>query len=189
MYGGLKTKTCNVCNTEISVNNHTRHQLSCNGTITKKVRGVDFDPNWGYKDGSRAAWNKGKRSKPDNRSAEFIGKVGGYRPNAGRSKKFKVKDSLGNDTTLQSTYELECSEILNLLSIRWIRPKALKYDNKNYFADFYLLDYDVYLDPKNNYKAKQDKEKIEKVIEQNGVKVFVLLKEQLNNEYILSVIR
>jgi hypothetical protein len=109
---------------------------------------------------------------------------GGYRENAGRSKKFRVLDSYGKETVLQSTYELKCSEILNELGIEWIRPKALKYDNKNYFADFYLPKIDMYLDPKNSYKARLDLEKINKVIEQNNVKVVILLEEHLTLEHI-----
>jgi hypothetical protein len=114
---------------------------------------------------------------------------GGYRENAGRSKKFKVFDSFGNPTTLQSSYELECSVILDKMGIKWNRPKALKYGNRNYFADFYLPEYDVYLDPKNNYKAKLDAEKIASVIAENGVKLFVLLKEQITEDYINLIIQ
>ena len=124
------------------------------------------------------------RSKPDTRNPEYIGKIGGYRPNAGRSKKFRVKDSYDNEVVLQSTFELRCSEILNSLGIKWIRPKAIKYDGRNYFADFYLPEQNIWLDPKNNYKAKQDQEKIDRVIQQNNVKLFVLLEHQLTEEYI-----
>ena len=109
---------------------------------------------------------------------------GGYRENAGHSKKFKVIDSFGKEVTLQSTYELTCSQILNTLGIKWIRPKSLKYDERHYFADFYLPDFDVWLDPKNDHKAKGDEEKIRKVIEQNKIKLFVLLKHHLTEEYI-----
>ena len=113
--------------------------------------------------------------------------LGGYVSNAGISKKYRVVDSFGKETVLQSSYELECSLILNEMGIRWIRPKSLKYDNKNYFADFYLPDFNIYLDPKNDYKAKLDKEKISKVIEQNNVRVFILLKEQITKEYINNI--
>ena len=58
---------------------------------------------------------------------ERCSKGGGYRENAGRSKKFKVKDSFGKTVTLQSSYELKCSEILNELNIKWIRPNYLNY--------------------------------------------------------------
>lgn len=182
-------KCCNVCSKYITPNNIERHERSCKGIIPKKIRGIDFDPNRGYKAGTRTAWNKGIKSKQDLRDPEYIGKIGGYRANAGRSKKFKVVDSFGSSTTLQSTYELKCKEILDQIGILWVRPKALKYDNRNYFADFYLPEYDIWLDPKNDYKAKQDEEKIRKVIKQNNVNLYVLRYDQINVEYITSLTR
>ena len=113
---------------------------------------------------------------------------GGYRENAGRSKKFRVMDSYGKETVLQSSYELKCSEILNELGVKWIRPKALKYNGKNYYADFYLTEYGIYLDPKNSYKATLDYEKINAVQEQNNVKVYILLEEHLTTEYITGIL-
>lgn len=50
---------CPKCERDISTNNFERHFSACGGKIIKKVRGVDFDPNIGFKDGSRQAWNKG----------------------------------------------------------------------------------------------------------------------------------
>ena len=127
-----------------------------------------------------ALWSSEKKSEV----AKALG-LGGYRENAGISKKYKVFDSFGNATTLQSSYELKCSEILNELNITWIRPKCLRYNNnKRYFPDFYLVDYDIYLDPKNDYKAKQDEIKIKCVVEQNNVKLFVLKKIHISKEYI-----
>lgn len=178
------TQHCDRCSREITQNNFARHSAVCKGAKAKKIRGLDFDPNSGYKDGTRVAWNKGIRSKPDLRNPEFIGKLGGYRPNAGRSKKFHVTDSFGTAVCLQSTFELKCSEILDELGIRWIRPKSLIYDNRRYFPDFYLVDYDIFLDPKNDYLAKIDQVKIDKVIEQNNVKVYILTEEKINDEYI-----
>jgi len=117
-------------------------------------------------------------------------KTGGYRENAGRSKKFRVNDSFGNEVVLQSSYELMCSEILNSLNIDWIRPKHLKWDNgkRKYFADFYLPVYDIYLDPKNNYKAKLDEEKINSVINENSVRVYIISEKQLTKEHITTLV-
>lgn len=130
-----------------------------------------------------ATWSKSKRSEV----AKSNG-FGGYRSNAGRSQKYNVLDSFGNKVTLQSSYELLCSEILDRLRIIWIRPKALKYNGKRYFPDFYLPDYDLYLDPKNDYLAKLDEQKIACVREQNSVKVIILTKELLNEEYIQNLV-
>ena len=210
------TTLCSICNKYISNNNIQKHALTCNGTKIKKIRGVDYDPNWGYAAGTRKSWNTGLTAETDIRVAKNAiaisksveGKqptgcfgwtkdqrsknakeknFGGYRQNAGRSKKYKVIDSFGKETCLQSSYEMKCADILQSLSIKWNRPGSLKYNNRNYFADFYLPEYDIYLDPKNSYKARLDKEKIDAVIQQNNVKVFVLLKEQITEEYISSI--
>ena len=165
---GRKTKTCTNCGSDISLSNYDKHFLSkkclsgskqvkspslsciyCNETFTTPTgRGVheiqcELNPERRILNLGNVAWNRGNRSKPDERNPEYVGKIGGYRANAGRSKKFKVIDSYGKHTILQSTYELKCSELLNELNIKWLRPKSLKYDNKNYFADFYLPDYEI----------------------------------------------
>lgn len=111
-------------------------------------------------------------------------KFGGYRANAGHSKKFKVVDSFGKQVTLQSSYEMLCSEILNKLQIKWVRPSYLLYNNRKYYADFYLVDFDIYLDPKNDFKAKLDQEKIDAVTQQNNVNIFVLTQDKINEGFI-----
>lgn len=113
----------------------------------------------------------------------------GYRERAGRSKKFITVDSFGDRVCLQSSYEMECANVLNALSIEWIRPKALRYDGKRYFADFYLPEYQIFLDPKNDYKAKVDEQKIRSVIDQNDVLLFVLLKHQITEDYIANLVQ
>ena len=137
---------CTTCNKFITNNNFKKHFSSCQGIKIKKIRGIDYDPNFGYTNKSRTAWNKGLTADTDERVAAHAksqeGKLvtgcfamskdersalakeynfGGYRENAGRSKKFKTIDSFGNDVCLQSSYELLCSEILNRLDIKWVR--------------------------------------------------------------------
>lgn len=113
---------------------------------------------------------------------------GGYRENAGRSQKFRVEDSFGDEVVLQSSYELRTSIILNELGIKWVRPKHLKYNGRKYFPDFYLPDLDIYLDPKNDFKAIQDREKINAVIEQNSVIVHILSNDQINKSDIHALL-
>jgi len=199
--------SCIKCKQETTTSQLSRsHGEKCPGIKTQ----VQFPGNFG-----RTAWNKGLTAEADTRvsvMAKSISKtatsnpryltdeqkahlsviakdkgLGGYQPNAGRSKKFHVLDSFGKEVCLQSTFELKCSVLLNELGIQWIRPPALKYDGRNYFADFYLPEYDLYLDPKNSYKAKLDTTKIEKVKEQNTVRVIVLLEHELTHEFIKSL--
>ena len=193
---------CKFCNKECkNKNSLTNHQRLCPKNPDRNYVSRTLGKN------GHVAWNKGLTKETSESLAKASatmkllghggwskkassngGKAGGgYRENAGRSKKFRVLDSFGKEVCLQSSFELKCSELLNELQIAWIRPSALKYDNKNYFADFYLPEFDLYLDPKNNYKAKLDQTKIDKVKEQNNVKVFILLEEQLTVEYIKSL--
>ena len=193
---------CKFCNKECkNKNSLTNHQRLCPKNSDRKYVSHTLGEN------GHIAWNKGLTKETNSSLAQLSathkqlglggwskkassngGKAGGgYRENAGRSKKFKVPDSFGTVVCLQSTYELRCSDILNELGIKWVRPKALKYDGKNYFADFYLPEHDLYLDPKNNYKAKLDQTKIDKVKEQNSISVFILLEEHLTHEYIKSL--
>lgn len=68
--------------------------------------------------------------------------------------------------TLDSSWELELAKRLDDLNIKWNRPDPLKWKDSNslehnYFPDFYLIDYNLYLDPKNPGAYKVQKEKID----------------------------
>lgn len=89
---------------------------------------------------------------------------------------------------LESSWEYEIAKNLDSNQIKWIRPKYLSYDDKKYFPDFYLVDYNVFLDPKNPYLQMVDKDKIEKVEIQNSVRVLVLSKSQLTWDIINTLI-
>lgn len=101
-------------------------------------------------------------------------------------------DSFGNTCRLESKLEATVADILDSNNIKWIRPKYLKLsDNKRYEPDFYLVDYDVYIDPKGlwckNQKSNQSGtgkkiidaqtkqlEKIKRCREELGVKIVIL---------------
>lgn len=95
---------------------------------------------------------------------------------------------------LQSSYELTLAKSLDENNIKWIRPNFISYfhelDNKQrkYFPDFYLIDYDVYLDPKNDFLINFHKNKIQYVIDQNKIKLIVLTKNQLNWDSVRQLI-
>ncbi len=59
---------------------------------------------------------------------------------------------------------------------------------RKYFADFYLEDYDVYLDPKNDFLIPGDTIKINMVSEQTGKKIIILDKNQLSWDSIKIVL-
>lgn len=103
--------------------------------------------------------------------------------------------------TLGSTYELKVAQSLDENDIKWDTCKKFYYIGpdkrvRSYTPDIYLIDYDVYLDPKNDFLIKNinpslgfsDLEKIKLVEEQNKIRVIVLNKEQLCWDFIKSIL-
>lgn len=104
---------------------------------------------------------------------------------------------------LDSSYELLVAQELREHNIKFdIHPKGLNYigdDGKirTYFPDFYLKDYDVYLDPKNDFLLSEQykyhnlttKEKIMRVQDYNNISVIVLDKHSLTFDKIMECIK
>lgn len=216
-------KSCVKCSKDFRANVFARHSAACNGPKIKKIRGIDFDPNSGYKNGTRVGWNKGltKETSSSVKSAsdtmsqgyadgriklsgfaadatyfgssahkEASSKGGGYREKSGRSHKSYVTDSFDRTVCLQSSFELELSKILDSRNLRWKREGCFIYDSKRYFPDFYLVDFDVYLDVKNPYLITVDAEKIQKVKSQNPslqLYVFILQDAEKTLDSIIQI--
>jgi hypothetical protein len=105
----------------------------------------------------------------------------------------QVKDSYGNIARLESSYESKFANILNMLSLKWIRPKPLFWVDENqnkhkYFPDFYLPEHNIYFDPKNDYLIKVDNDKISRVSMQNNIKLFVVSFENINKNYVTAIV-
>jgi hypothetical protein len=101
--------------------------------------------------------------------------LGGYRPHPNRGQYYK-------GIWFDSKYETKVAMSLDEHNIRWTRPKEgfVWNDSGNrYYPDFHLTDYDVFLDPKNDYLITKDKMKIEEAEKRNNIKVFVLDKDNL----------
>lgn len=73
----------------------------------------------------------------------------------------------GTPVLLDSSWEEALAKRLDSLGVKWIRPatpikwKDVYDKNHNYFPDFYLPDFDIFLDPKNPYAVKVQQEKLE----------------------------
>jgi hypothetical protein len=117
-------------------------------------------------------------------------------PNCGGQKhthRSKIANIKGEIFVSESSYEVKISEILNELNIHWIRPNYFWYQDekgnkRRYYPDFYLPEYDMYLDPKNNYLIKTDIDKINRTALQNNVKIVVLGERYLTKEFIESLV-
>jgi predicted nucleic acid-binding Zn ribbon protein len=93
---------------------------------------------------------------------------------------------------LESSWEFKVAEDLDKHNISWTRPKYIRYMlddvKKMYYPDFYLVDYDCYLDPKNSYVRILDQQKLKAVVEQNNIKLILLDKDELSWDIIKSLI-
>lgn len=99
---------------------------------------------------------------------------------------------LYNGVKLDSSFEVIVAKSLDRNNIKWERPPRFEYyteDGKlhNYTPDFYLPEFDVYLDPKNDFLLHnvnpklgyKDTDKIKLVEKQNGIRVIILDKDNL----------
>ena len=98
----------------------------------------------------------------------------------------------GTIVNLDSSYERILAKILDEHKIKWIRPKPLIWIDKeniqhHYFPDFYLEDFDIYFDPKNEYCFKVQKEKID-YVKSHYLNCYFLTKIQLTWEYIKNIL-
>jgi len=72
---------------------------------------------------------------------------------------------------LDSSWEFELAKRLDELEIKWVRPDPIPWVDEegvthNYFPDFYLEDYDLFLDPKNPHAIKVQKKKLDCLLTQ-----------------------
>ena len=71
----------------------------------------------------------------------------------------------GTVVQLDSSWEEALAKRLDSLNVSWIRPEPFKWIDKtgkarNYFPDFYLPEYNLFLDPKNPAAMQQQNEKV-----------------------------
>lgn len=113
------------------------------------------------------------------------------------------KSYVYNGEVFTSSFEVDVVRDLDKNNIKWEKPdygifKYVDCNNKQhtYTPDIYLPDFDVYLDPKNDFLIEnknpalgyKDCDKIKWVSEQNNVRIIILNKNQLSWEVIKSLI-
>ena len=99
-----------------------------------------------------------------------------------------------NGVVLDSSLELEMAKKLDALNIQWTRCGRFPYvdltgKEHTYTPDFYLPEYDLYLDPKSDYLIEninpalgyKDVDKIRWVCEQNNIKIVVISEKEIYN--------
>jgi len=107
-------------------------------------------------------------------STKVTGKTGGYRTRSGKSK-FHGADY--NGTWLDSGWEVRLARHLDKLNIKWSRGNFIPYrlgeKQRKYYPDFYLNDFDSYIEVKG-YWTDESRTKISAVISQNPITLIIL---------------
>lgn len=106
-----------------------------------------------------------------------------------------------NGVKLDSTYEMAVAKSLDEHSIEWARCERFSYHAPDgelhyYTPDFYLPKYNVYLDPKNDFLINninpslgyKDVDKIQWVMNENDISIFILDKNHLTWDKIYELI-
>ena len=95
-----------------------------------------------------------------------------------KQSKYKCKD--GSMVTMDSTWETVMAMRLDELNVKWERDENMKLEyrsktgrKRNYIPDFYLPDYDVYIEVKG-YWTDAAKHKMKDVQKRNPVKILIL---------------
>jgi len=104
---------------------------------------------------------------------------------------YNCKD--GSIIKMDSSWEVTMAESLDKNNINWERPSPLPWtDDKgvkhNYFPDFYVPEWDVFLDPKNDWVIKTQAPKLKCLSEQYN-NIFILGKNDLSVEKVLELIK
>lgn len=91
-----------------------------------------------------------------------------------------------NGIWLDSTWEYELAKRLDELKVKWVRPNPIPWvDEKgvthNYFPDFYLPDFNLFLDPKNPHAVNVQKKKLACILTQYSNIVIIKSLEECSN--------
>lgn len=120
-----------------------------------------------YKNGELIQYNKGKKKTDEEKEVDRQSALKSKHRRICKSS-HKFIDKHNREFTFDSSWEDALAIRLDELDIIWDRPEPIQYNSKdgrlrNYFADFYIPHLDVYLDPKNEWVQKQQKDKIEEL--------------------------
>lgn len=95
---------------------------------------------------------------------------------------YTVSNIYGEEFVVRGSWELAVAEWLNDNKIGWVRKTYLTYEKdgikKTYCPDFYIKEYDIYLEVKG-YFSQTDKYKLSKVVLDNNISLKLVLSKDI----------
>jgi hypothetical protein len=77
---------------------------------------------------------------------------------------------------MDSSWEIELAKWFDILKIEWVRSKLINFiwidvigKKHRYYPDFFLPEYNLYIDPKNKFLQMKDNDKLNRVRQQNDI--------------------
>lgn len=152
------------------------------------------------KNGSTNQYTKARlegREIPESPNKGIIGQFKDKKHSSESKRKIKEKALASNhrrlkkntiqykEIKLDSTWELILAKSLDDNNIKWIRPDPIKWkdeENKehHYFPDFFLPEYNLYVDPKNPHAYRVQNKKIDIIKKQLTNLVFLCSIKEIN---------
>ena len=81
-----------------------------------------------------------------------------------------------NNIWMDSSWEIELAKWFDILKIEWVRSKLINFiwidvigKKHRYYPDFFLPEYNLYIDPKNKFLQMKDNDKLNRVRQQNDI--------------------
>lgn len=108
-------------------------------------------------------------------------------PNCGGEtnyKKYQYKD-----VTMDSSWEVEIAKFFDYFNIKWERSRKMCFlwtddsgKKRRYYPDFYLTEYNLYIDPKNKFLMFKDEIKLLRAAEENCIKILAGSLSSIKNQ-------
>lgn len=158
----FKISSCSVCNKEMNVKAHVVNSKCLSCKIKQKIIHTHTCVICNTSYTSARVIHK-TCSKTCKNKLNSINSTNN--PNCGGETNYKRY--VRNGIMFDSTWEVEIAEFLDSHSIKWTRDRKMVLHwidgsgaKRRYYPDFYLSEYNVYIDPKNPYKQLMDAEKL-----------------------------
>jgi ribosomal protein L40E len=177
------------------VNHHTEEGI-IQGILAKGLFPSSLKPNTHCVVCSKDTGTKRRKTCSEYCYRRLIKMQSQTHPNCGGQKnthRSKIMNIKGDVFIAESSYEVMLSEIFNSLNMLWVRPDFVWYTDskgskRRYYPDFYLPDFDIYFDPKNEYLIKTDIDKINRASKQNDIFIIVIGIDHINVDVIKGLV-
>ncbi len=204
-------KECSKCHEQIGSEGYQHHLSVCQGLTKLEKEALKAKPGRPGHKGSNQFLKAKERGDPIP-DHSLKGKPSGTKGKYHHTDEFKQRQSINakkrclggwssrkhimyKGVILHSSYEAQLAQDLDANNIKWTRPAPVWYtdpkgEKHRYYPDFFLPDYDIYLEPKaewlfehiNKQTSFSELEKLAQVRLENNIIVILLGKDDLSWE-------